>query len=73
MIRGLLRFAFVWALSVYLTPYISRILDRIAQRAPEGSFLEETLLELNNSYTATLIRSVGETIGELALGSKRRR
>jgi hypothetical protein len=71
MLKGLLRFALIWAISMFLTPYLNRFLDRLAQRAPKNSFLEEMLLELSGRYSSTLIRSFGETLGELALGSKR--
>jgi hypothetical protein len=50
---------------------VNRFLDRLAQRAPTGSFLEEMLLELSDSYSTSLIRSFGETLGELVLGSKK--
>ncbi len=70
MVKGLIRFALVWAISMFLTPYLNRLLDRLAERAPKDSFLKELLLELSGRYSATLIRSFGETVGELVLGSK---
>jgi hypothetical protein len=70
MLKGLMRFALIWAISMFLTPYLNRFLDRLATRAPKDSFLEEMLLELSGRYSATLIRSFGETLGELVLGSK---
>jgi hypothetical protein len=57
MIKGLIRFALIWAIAFFLTPYLNRFFDR--------------LLELSGRYSATLIRSFGETLGELVLGSKR--
>ena len=69
MVKGLLRFAVIWGLSMVLTPYVNRLFDRAAERAPSGSVWEAILLELSNNYSSTLIRSVGETIGELFLGS----
>jgi hypothetical protein len=68
--KGLLRFALIWGISILLTPYLNRFLDRLAERAPTGSFVKEMLLELSESYSTTLIRSFGETLGELVLGSK---
>jgi len=65
-----MRFALIWAISMFLTPYLNRFLDRIAERAPKNSFLQDILLELSERYSATLIRSFGETLGELVLGSK---
>jgi len=70
MLKGLLRFALVTALTLLLTPYVSRAFDRLADRAPRGSFLEDALLELSDRYASGLIRSLGETLGELVLPSK---
>ena len=70
MVKGLLRFALVTLLSMLLTPYISRLFDRLADKAPRGSFLEDALLEFSNRYSTTLIRSFGETLGELVLPSR---
>ena len=71
MVKGLIRFALIWAISMLLTPYLNRFLDRLASRAAKNSFLEELLLELSGRYSATLISAFGETLGELVLGSKR--
>jgi hypothetical protein len=70
MVKGLLRFALIWGLSMLLTPYVNRLFDRLASRAPRDSFLEEALLELSQRYSSTLIRSFGESLGELVLGSR---
>jgi hypothetical protein len=70
MVKALLRFALVWAISMLLTPYLNRLFDRLAQQAPRGSFLEDALLELSDRYSTSLIRTFGETLGELVLGSK---
>ena len=69
MLKGILRFALVWGLSMLLTPYLNRLLDQLATRAPSGSFLEDALLELSDRYSTSLIRTFGETLGELVLGS----
>lgn len=71
MVKGLIRFALVWALSMFLTPYVNRFFDRVAARAPKDSFVEAMLLELSENYSAALIRSFGETLGELVLGAKK--
>ena len=71
MVKGLLRFALIWGISLLLTPYVNRFFDRLAARAPRDSFLEALLLELSGRYSSTLIRSFGETLGELVLGSKK--
>jgi hypothetical protein len=70
MLKGLLRFALVTILSMLVTPYVNRFLNQLAQRAPKDSFLEDLLLELSDQYATSLVRSVGETVGELVLGSK---
>jgi len=71
MVKGLLRFALIWAISLLLTPYLNRLFDRLAARAPKGSFIEAMLLELSGRYSTVLIQSFGETLGELVLGSKK--
>jgi hypothetical protein len=71
MVKGLIRFALIWALSMFLTPYVNRFFDRVAARAPKDSFVEAMLLELSENYSAALIRSFGETLGELVLGAKK--
>jgi pilus assembly protein TadC len=70
MLKGLLRFALIWGISLLLTPYLNRLLDRVAAQAPKGSFLEDALLELSDRYSTSIIRSFGEAVGELVLGSK---
>ena len=71
MVKGLIRFGLIWAISMLVTPYVNRFFDRVAARAPQGSFLEAMLLELSDNYSASLIRSFGETLGELVLGGKK--
>ena len=71
MVKALLRFALVTALTLLLTPYVNRLFDRLAERAPRGSFFEDALLELSDRYSSSLIRALGETVGELVLGSKK--
>ena len=71
MVKGLIRFALIWAMSMFLTPYVNRFFDRVAARAPRDSFVEAMLLELSENYSAALIRSFGETLGELVLGAKK--
>ena len=71
MVKGLLRFGLIWGLSMLVTPYVNRFFDRLADRAPKGSFAEDMLLELSSNYSSSLIRSLGETVGELVLGSKK--
>jgi hypothetical protein len=71
MVKGLIRFALIWAISLFLTPYVNRFFDRLAAQAPKGSFVEDMLLELSENYSTALIRAFGETLGELVLGSKK--
>ena len=70
MAKGLLRFALVTALTLLVTPYVSRAFDRLADRAPRGSFLEDALLEIGDRYASGLIRSLWEALGDLVFGSK---
>ena len=69
MVKGVLRFVLIWGVSMLLTPHVSRLFDRLATRAPSGSFLEESLLELSDRYSSELVHTFGETVGELVLGS----
>jgi hypothetical protein len=69
-VKFLLRFGLAWGLSMFLTPYINLLFDRLATRAPKDSFLQATLLELSESYSSSLIHSFGEALGDLVLGSK---
>jgi hypothetical protein len=71
MVKGLIRFALITALTMLLTPYVNRLLDRLVERAPRDSFIEDALLELSDRYSASLVRAFGETLGELVLGSKK--
>ncbi len=71
MVKALLRFALIWAISLLLTPYLNRLFDRLAERAPKGSLFQEALLVLSERYSAALITAFGETLGELVLGSKK--
>jgi hypothetical protein len=72
MVKGLIRFVGVWALSMFLTPYLDRFLRGLAARAPTDGLLQEILDELSGQYSTVLIRSLGETIGDLVLGSKQK-
>ncbi|HEY0583198.1 MAG TPA: hypothetical protein VGE94_13520 [Chloroflexota bacterium] len=71
MVKGLIRFGLIWAISMFLTPYVNRFLDRVVARAPKNSFVEAMLLELSENYSAALIRAFGESLGELVFGSKK--
>ncbi len=68
--KGLIRFALIWVLSMLLTPYVNRLLNQLAERAPKGSFLEDMLRELSDRYSTALVRAFGETFGELIFGSR---
>ena len=71
MVKGLLRFGLVWALTMLVTPHLERALGRLVDKVPKDSFVEDFLKELNGRYSASLIRSFGETVGELVLGQKK--
>ena len=66
--KTLLRFALVTVLTMLLTPHVSRLFEQLAARAPRESLLGEFLDELSDQYASSLVRSVGETVGELVLG-----
>jgi hypothetical protein len=71
MVKGLLRLALVWGLTMLVTPHLERWLGQLVAKAPRDSLLEEFLEELSGRYSASLIRSFGETVGELVLGRKK--
>jgi hypothetical protein len=71
MVKTLIRFGLIWGISLLVTPYVNKLFDRLAQRAPRGSFLEEALLELSSRYSSSLVTAFGETLGELVFGSKK--
>ena len=71
MVKGLVRFGLVWALTMFVTPHLERWLGQLVAKAPKDSLLEEFLEELSGRYSASLIRSFGETVGELVLGQKK--
>jgi hypothetical protein len=71
MVKGLIRFGVIWAISLFLTPYLNRWLLQLAAKALKNSFVEEMLVELSDQYSSSIIRSLGETLGELAFGSKK--
>jgi hypothetical protein len=70
MVKALIRFALITALTMLLTPYVNRLFNQLAERAPKDSFLEDVLRELSDRYSSALTRAFGETLGELVLGSK---
>ena len=68
MVKGLIRFAMVWAISMFLTPYLNRFFLRLAEQAPRGGMLEDVLTELSDRYSSSVIRSLGETVGDIIFG-----
>ena len=71
MVKGLIRFVGIWALSMFATPYVDRFLRQLAAQGPRDGFIEEVLVELSDQYSTTLVRAFGETVGDLVLGSKK--
>ncbi len=71
MVKTLIRFAVIWGISLLVTPYVNKVFDRLAERAPKDSFLQDALLELSDRYSSTLVTAFGETLGELLFGSGR--
>jgi hypothetical protein len=69
IVRGLLRIVLIWILSGFAAPYVSRGFRRLAQRAPSGSFLEATLLELSTGYSSMFITLAAEVLAAWAIES----
>jgi ABC-type sulfate transport system permease component len=69
ILRGILRVVFIWLLSGLVAPYVRRGFARLARRAPSGSFLEATLIELSTGYTATFVNVVAELLTALIVES----
>ena len=72
MLKGVIRFVAVWLLSWYLTPYLDRAFLRLAARAPRNGLVEDVLVELSGNYSAVIIRTFFETLGDLVFGSKKK-
>lgn len=68
--KGLIRFVLIWALARALAPKLNRLFDRLIVKAPEGSFVRAMLGDLRDRQSTTIIRSFGETAGELVFGPK---
>ena len=71
MVKWLIRFVGIWALSTFATPYVDRFLRSLAARGPREGIIQEVLVELSDQYSTTLVHAVGETVGDLVLGSKK--
>ena len=69
LLRGVLRFVLIWGLTGLAEPYLTRGFDRLARRAPKGSFLEAMLLELSTSYSLTLVRFIALALTEFIIQS----
>jgi len=69
VLRGALRVVLIWMLSGLAAPYVRRTFERLARRAPSGSFLEATLLELSTNYSAMLVNVVAELLTALTIES----
>lgn len=66
--KSLLRFAVIFALSRILAPRLNLLFHRLSARVPANSMAAEVLESLSSTYSTTLLRSVGETVGDLVLG-----
>jgi hypothetical protein len=67
ILRFLLRFGLITALGILVTPYISRAIGRLADRAPRGSATEEFLVELRDNLPGPLVHTFGETVTDIFL------
>jgi hypothetical protein len=70
VVKFVLRLALVWGLTMLLRPHVQRMFKRLATEAPQGSFLEQTLTELGDRFSAGLLHTFGETLGDLVFGSR---
>jgi hypothetical protein len=68
--KGLLRYALIWAISMMLAPYVTRFFERMEARAPRGTMIESFFQALGQKYSASLVRSLGESAGEFVFGPK---
>ena len=59
----------IWMLSGLAAPYVRGSFERLARRAPSGSFLEATLLELSTNYSAMLIHLVAGLLAAVIIES----
>lgn len=66
--KGILRFALVSLLAMVLTPQLSRVFDQLAQRVPADGFWRELLTELSDKYAGTIVKSLGQAVGDIVLG-----
>lgn len=70
MMKSLIRFAAIWGLSHLLTPHLNRLWDRVLARTSQGSLLQDVVWELRDKHSTTILRSFGETAGDLVFGPK---
>ena len=66
--KGLIRFAVIFAVSHLLAPKLDQLFRRLAARVPANTFARDVLDELSGRYSTTLIRSFGEAAGEIVFG-----
>lgn len=73
--KPLLRFVLILVLSRLLAPRLNLLFHRLSARVPPNSFVADVLAELSGTYSTSIIRSFGETAGDVVFGStsKRRR
>jgi hypothetical protein len=62
IVRGVLRIVLIWVLSRVAAPYVNRGFAQLAKLTPDGSFLEETLLELSTRSSAIFVAVVAEVL-----------
>jgi hypothetical protein len=66
--KGLIRFALIFAVSRLLAPKLDQVFQRVAARVPTNTFVRDVLDELSGHYSTSLIRSFGEAVGDVAFG-----
>jgi hypothetical protein len=68
ILRFAVRFGLITVLGIVVTPYISRALNRLVERAPTGSTTEDFFAELRDNLPGPLVHTFGETVTDLFLG-----
>lgn len=68
--KGLIRFAVIFAVSRMLAPKLDQVFRRLAVRVPPNTVVRDVLDELSTRYSTTLIRSFGEAAGDMVFGPK---
>jgi hypothetical protein len=67
LLRTLLRLALISLLGMLLTPYISALFARLAERAPDDSVAQEIFSQLRDELGGPLVTALATAVSELVL------